>query len=223
VEDEAMTSDQRRQAQIKIVFHEDSFHKDSVGRIIVGGETWGAVEWSDKRQAWCVEDAAGRCLRHASSTHGQAAAKEDAIALAERMVRDGTLPAPEEARQRRHEIAQREREKRAKRPSEIRRKEERKQERAERDRMFGAYWKAHHENEIATPFFEIFAEAFDLADPDLWKSNSFALLRPRLVIETRAAIADLEYTLHRAKHPSQGEARLQRARKILALLEEGAP
>jgi hypothetical protein len=28
-------------------------------------------------------------------------------------------------------------------------------------------------------------EIFDFADPDLWKSNSFAVLRPRLIINLR--------------------------------------
>lgn len=98
---------ERRNALIQVVFHGES---GRVGQLIVGGEIWGAVEWSEKRGVWCIEDAEGRCLRHASSIHGQAAAKEAAIALAEQLVRDGTIPAPEEALRLR-------REKRAKRPS----------------------------------------------------------------------------------------------------------
>ena len=35
-------------------------------------------------------------------------------------------------------------------------------------------------------------EFFDLADPDLWKSNSFASLKPRLIIHVEAAIAKYE-------------------------------
>ena len=120
-----------RNAPIRVVFSQDD---DRVGCLIVGGETWGAVEWSEKRGVWCIEDAEGRCLRHASSIQGQAAAKEEAIALAEQMVRDGRMPSPEEAAQRRASERQREREKRAKQPSEIRRK----QERAERNRLWDA-------------------------------------------------------------------------------------
>jgi hypothetical protein len=127
------------------------------------------------------------------------------------------LPAPEEARRLRHEAAQREREKRAKRPSEIRRK----QARAERRRLLHESFEAESADRSATPFFEIFAEAFDLADPDLWKSNSFAMLRPRLVIEAKAAIAHLEYTLHLNKRSwPEDVARLLRGRKILVLLED---
>lgn len=85
--------DPRRQGRVRVVFQEDQ----KTGTLLVGGETWGAVEWSEKRGVWCIEDAEGQCLRHASSIHGQAAAKDEAVALAERMVRDGTLPTPEDA------------------------------------------------------------------------------------------------------------------------------
>ena len=79
-----------------------------------------------------------------------------------------------------------------------------------------------------TPFYEIFAEAFDLADPSLWKSNSFAVVRPRLLIEVRAAIAHLEYEDHRQRTkyrrgPSpEAQCKLARAREILALLDDGS-
>ena len=51
----------------------------------------------------------------------------------------------------------------------------------------------------ATPFYDAFAEAFDLADPDLWRSNFFAMLRPRLLLRLRAAVARLEYEIHHAR------------------------
>jgi hypothetical protein len=84
------------------------------------------------------------------------------------------------------------------------------------------------QDRFATPFYEIFADAFDLADPDLWKSNSFAMVRPRLLTEVRAAIANLEYELHchrTEKYRSRRaptEAKLARAREILALLDDGS-
>jgi hypothetical protein len=208
-----MSDDPRRQAQINVVFR-----SEHIGELHVDGLRWGAIEWSEKRAAWCIEDAEGRCLRHASSIHGQAAAKEEAVALAEQMVRDGTLPAPEEAWRLRQEAAQREREKRAKRPSEIRRKQERAQTRGQEHALFQEYLKAERDSSRAPPFFEIFAEAFNLDDPDLWQSNSFALLRPRLVIEARVAITKLEWATPRHRTP-EAETALQRARKILALLE----
>lgn len=44
-------------------------------------------------------------------------------------------------------------------------------------------------------FYEVLADAFDFAGPDLWKSNSFASLRPRLAIHVRHVIAKLESSL----------------------------
>jgi hypothetical protein len=204
-----------------VVFHGD----DKIGHLLVAGETWGAVEWSEKRGVWCIEDAEGECLRHTRSIRGQAAAKEQAIALAERMVRDGSFPSPEEATVLHREAKRRERERRAKRPSEKRRA----QERAEEKRLWHEHFDADCAERSATPFYAIFAEAFDLTDPDLWKSNSFALVRPRLLIELRATIANLEFDLHRwrtNKHrqdpPPETARKLARAREILALLDDGA-
>jgi hypothetical protein len=212
--------DPRRQGRVVVVFKGE---KSTTGALFVAGETWGAVEWSEKRGVWCIEDAEGRCLRHASSIHGKAAAKEEAIALAERMVRDGTLPSPQDAADLHREAKQREREKRAKRPSEIRRA----QEREERKRLSAAASDAYWTEYKATPFYEIFAEAFDLADPDLWKSNSFAMVRPRLLVEVRAAAARLEHELYdwRTKYRKPNpklERSLARTRKILALLDDEA-
>jgi hypothetical protein len=65
-----------------------------IGRLTIGGELWAAVEWSEKRQQWCIEDAEGRCLTHRGSIHGAEASKEAAVALAESMIRDGRMPDP---------------------------------------------------------------------------------------------------------------------------------
>jgi hypothetical protein len=188
--------DPRRQGRVRVVFQGDQ----KTGILLVGGETWGAVEWSEKRGVWCIEDAEGQCLRHASSIHGQAAAKDEAIALAERMVRDGSLPTPEQAVELHRERKQLERDKRAKRPSEIRRA----QERTEHRRLLDVWHDADWAEREATPFYETFAEAFDLSDPDLWRSNSFAMVRPRLLVEVRAAIADLELRLHNWRSKYRG-------------------
>ena len=71
------------------------------------------------------------------------------------------------------------------------------------------------------PLYEAVVDAPDLADPDLWKSNSFARLRTRLITTIKAEIAELEY--HRARYGRVGndsgtEKRLARAREVLALL-----
>src|SRR5262245_4155628 len=66
----------RRAKPIKITWSDDGAR---IGRITVGDEYWGAVEWSERRQAWCIEDAEGRCLAHASSIHGRAPTKDEAV------------------------------------------------------------------------------------------------------------------------------------------------
>jgi hypothetical protein len=146
-----------------------------------------SVEWSEKRQQWCIEDVEGRCLAHRASIHGMTASKGEAVALAEAMIRDGRMPSPKEARAQAQERRRVEREKRAK-PSEIRRREARAAERA----AWGRLWEAQSAEKKAQPLYELFDEAFDLADPEIWKSNSFAAFRPRLIIHVKAAIAALE-------------------------------
>ena len=98
--------------------------------------------------------------------------------------------------------------------------------------MQNAYSLKYKEDE-AQPLYEMLAEAFDFADPELWKSNSFAGLRPRLVLHLKAAIASLEHDLAFTMLPRHSgrsskeyrqaasrpiEAKLARAREILSLL-----
>jgi hypothetical protein len=63
----------------------------------IGGVTWSEVEWSAKRRAWCVQDAAGHCLTHVEHIVGQDRDPQAAIRLAKRMIVDGRMPSPEEA------------------------------------------------------------------------------------------------------------------------------
>jgi hypothetical protein len=66
-------------------------------RLTIAGQLWAAVEWSSSRRAWCIEDAAGRCLAHCEHVHGEHLDAQTAVALAKQMIRDGRVPAPEEA------------------------------------------------------------------------------------------------------------------------------
>ena len=66
-------------------------------RLTIGGELWSEVEWSASRRAWCIQDAAGRCLTHVEHIHAQHVDAETAIRLAKKMIRDGRMPTPEEA------------------------------------------------------------------------------------------------------------------------------
>jgi hypothetical protein len=67
--------------------------------LTVDGDLWSEVEWSPPRQRWCVQDAAGHCLSHVEHIIGQDQDAQTAIRLAKRMIVDGRMPAPEEARQ----------------------------------------------------------------------------------------------------------------------------
>jgi hypothetical protein len=202
-----------------------------IGRITIDGEHWGAVEWSEKRQAWCIEDVEGRCLRHYASIHGEDKNKDGAVALAEAMIRDGRMPTPEQARQDRREHIKRNRAKRAKQPAEIAKRAIR----DERDRLLSVHL-SHAHTHWTESWAEMIAEAFNLSDPELWRSNSFAQMRPRMIADIKAVIARLEYERHKDAHPVKPfslyhktevllpssniarERRLNRAREILALL-----
>lgn len=58
-----------------------------------------------------------------------------------------------------------------------------------------AQWDAEQEESRRPPLDEALADVFDFSDPDLWKSNSWAMLRPRLMVHVRARVAKLEYEL----------------------------
>ena len=214
-----------RQSPISITWSGDGL----IGRVAIDGEHWASVEWSEKRQRWCVEDSQGQCLKHTASIRGAAESKEEAVALAEAMVRDGRMPTPEQARAEHEERRRVAREKRQQLPSEIRRREERKKQLRRWGDAATEEWKARTAEDKAPPLYETLAEAFDFADPELWKSNSFAALRPRLVLHVRHAIAKFEQELayaagsrRRKSTPSETralETKLARARSILAMLQ----
>jgi hypothetical protein len=65
--------------------------------LVIGGQMWSEVEWSATRKAWCVQDAAGRCLAHVEHIIDQNVDIQTAIRLAKRMIVDGRMPTPEEA------------------------------------------------------------------------------------------------------------------------------
>jgi hypothetical protein len=207
-----VVGDPRRQHPIRVQW------SGLIGRLYIDSESWGAVEWSDKRQAWCIEDAEGRCLSHHSHIHGEDKNKDGAVALAEAMIRDGRMPTPEDATKARDQRLKRDRERKAKQPSEIKRRAAK----AESDRLFRASMDAEYEEQSAEadePLYEVLADALDLTDPDLWKSNSFARLRRRLIPYVQASIAGLES--FRVRSPDR-DKRLSRARAILELLQPKA-
>ena len=85
-------TDKRRYGVIEVRrINGETFH------LTIGGRLWSEVEWSPKRRAWCVQDAAGQCLTHVEHIVGQDRDPQTAIRLAKRMIVDGSMPSPEAA------------------------------------------------------------------------------------------------------------------------------
>jgi hypothetical protein len=89
-----MNVDKRRFGVIKTRFHPGP---PTLYQLTIGGVLWAAVEWSPSRRCWCVEDAAGHCLAHCEHVHDEHLDMRSALALARRMIVNGTMPTPEEA------------------------------------------------------------------------------------------------------------------------------
>jgi hypothetical protein len=86
--------DPRRYGVIEVRrINAETFH------LTIGGQMWSEVEWSASRRAWCIQDAAGHCLTHVESVVGQDRDVSTAIRVAKRMIVDGRMPSPEQARQ----------------------------------------------------------------------------------------------------------------------------
>jgi hypothetical protein len=81
-------TDVRRSRRIELRWH------GSIGRITITDELWAEVEWSEKRQQWCIQDTEGHCLSHKDHIHGAEVNKAAAVAHAEAMIRDGRMPTP---------------------------------------------------------------------------------------------------------------------------------
>src|SRR5262249_56405926 len=97
-------SDRRRYDVIEVRrLNAETYH------LTINGEMWSEVEWSKSRQAWCIQDAAGRCLTHVEHIVGQDRDVQTAIRLAKRMIVDGRMPAPEDAHQQLKEQRERDR------------------------------------------------------------------------------------------------------------------
>ena len=77
---------------------------DSTYHLTIADRLWSELEWSRSRRAWCIQDAAGHCLTHVESIHGQDRDPQAAIRLAKRMIVDGRMPSPEQAL---HQLRQR--------------------------------------------------------------------------------------------------------------------
>jgi hypothetical protein len=107
------------------------------------------------------------------------------------MIRDGRMPSPECPRQVRAERRQ----KRRRQPAVQRRQAERRQRDEEWNEASAASWRAEFAEKAEVPLYDLMHEIFDFADPELWRSNSFAALYPRLLVHVKAAVAKLRIGL----------------------------
>jgi len=89
------SSDRRRYGVIETEFR--THEQVAVYTLSIGGQTWAQVEWSPSRRRWCIQDGSGQCLAHCDAIHGQDVDAQTAVALAKRMIIDGTMPTPEDA------------------------------------------------------------------------------------------------------------------------------
>jgi hypothetical protein len=237
--------DPRREKPLSITWNSNNL----IGRIRITDEYWAAVEWSEKHHCWCIEDSEGACLAHEEAIRGAAASKDGAVALATEMIRDGRMPSPQEAKQLRWErlpeeervwlearaaerAAEEERRRERDKDPAVQRRRAKAQQRAEEERQAStAAWETKRLEDAAQPVYEVLNDVFDFADPELWKSNSFAALRPRLILHLEAVVANLERDRLRAITEMKGRnrvwykreldekvPRLAKAREILELL-----
>jgi hypothetical protein len=113
---------------------------------------------------------------------------------------------------------------REKQPAVLRRKAEREKEREASKEWSDLHSKtclAKWDEEKEPPLYEALADAFDLA------SDSFAVIRPRLTIHVRHAVAELEANRicpwHSLEERQALQPKLDRAREILKTLEPEPP
>lgn len=80
----------------------------------IDGEMWAEIDWSEGRRAWCIQNCCGFCLEHIENmlatipndgsippdgiTHVDQLKPTSAIEKAKRMIRDGTMTSPEDAK-----------------------------------------------------------------------------------------------------------------------------
>jgi hypothetical protein len=105
--DRSETTDRRRYGAVETRFRQRG--RIATYNLTINGQLWACVEWSPSRQAWCVQDASGRCLAHCDAIHGEHIDATTAVQLAKAMIRDGRMPSPEDAVQQLEERLERDR------------------------------------------------------------------------------------------------------------------
>ena len=94
----------------------------------------------------------------------------------------------------------------------------------EEQRLWKAHLDADDREQDEPPLYGFVVDAIDLTGPELWKSNSFAALRARLIIAIEQDVAALEwdighrFTRYKVEPDAEETQRLARAREILRIL-----
>jgi hypothetical protein len=102
---EATDGDPRRRGNIEIV-SSGNRHILRVDKVV-----WAEIEWSQNRRAWCIQDHCGYCLHHVEHLHVTMPNEgnpnpttlsdlnpQPAIERAKQMIRDGSMPSPDDAK-----------------------------------------------------------------------------------------------------------------------------
>jgi hypothetical protein len=92
--------DPRRRGEIIV---SGSIH-DTTITLFIDGEMWAEIDYAPHKKMWCIQDCCGECLTHIEHMHAEVpneGSRRDAtkaIEKAKEMIRDGSMPSPEEAR-----------------------------------------------------------------------------------------------------------------------------
>ena len=168
-----MTDGFMRQGKIAI-----KWSATGIGSVSLDGVVFARVEWSERRQKFCIEDSEGQCLTHVGSIKGMAISRDEAVALAFAMIRDGRMPDPKTARaeHREREKLREERlraaqEKRRQQPAEIQRREAKAEQLRRWSDAATKAWRLEEEEDAATPLYEALANAFNSPTPNFGRAT----------------------------------------------------
>lgn len=94
--------DERRQRDIRV---DKAWNLQSARAMFYINEVlWAEIDYSAQRKAYCIQDATGYCLNHTKQIREEIggpnsmSAFDAAIERTKQMIRDGSMPTPEEAR-----------------------------------------------------------------------------------------------------------------------------
>src|SRR5882672_2138783 len=91
--------DARRRGEIKVEGSDDRYC------LYIEGVLWAELDYEYHKKVWCIQDCMGHCLEHTDHVHAEVPGGENcdhsaqiAIKKAKEMIRDGSMPTPEQAK-----------------------------------------------------------------------------------------------------------------------------